>query len=494
MALSLLTNVASLVGQDNFRANTDFQARTIQRLTSGLRINSSGDDAAGLSVANKFRSDEAELSQGVRNANDGISALQIVDGGLNNISKILDRLKTLATQSSSNTFTGDRTILNTEFQSLLSEITRQASNIGLSSGAVGGRFNTALNVYIGGGAGVQANAAVTVDLSGNASRVDAASLGISSSSVSGGGTNVISGGAVDLRAGTFLIGGTQAFTFNFANTSVTATVGGGVAGLGGQALVDSLNSQIGAYGVSASINATNGQLQFNGGATAFNVNAAAPSAGTAIAATNGNAANTSLSIANGQAPYVVVAGSPEVLSFTIGGNVTTVSLAVGTTQAQAINQINSTVGALGVKALINVTNNGIDLQGTAAFTLTSSGGGVTGVFAVNTGAAQTVTAPVAGATVTGNALLALTSISAAISLLGAVQGKVGTGQNTLAYAVNLATSQESSFAAAESRIRDADVAAEAANLTKAQVLNQSSLAAIAQANSAPQAVLALLRG
>jgi Flagellin and related hook-associated proteins len=493
MALSLQTNVASLFGQDNFRANADFQARTIQRLTSGYRINSSGDDAAGLSVANKFRSDQAELQQGIRNANDGISTLQIVDGGLNNVSKILDRLKTLATESSSGTFTGDRTILNTEFQSLLGEINRQASNIGLSTGTVGGRFNTALSVYIGGGAGVQGNAAVTVDLSGNSSRVDSSSLGISSSSVSGGGTNVISGGAVDLRSGTFLTAGTQAFTFQFANSTVTATVGGGVSGLGGQALVDSLNTQIGSYGVTASINTTNGQLQFNGGSTAFNVSAAAASAGTAIAATAGNAANTSLTVSNGQAPFVTVAGSAEVLSFTIGGAVTTVSLAVGTTQAQAISQINSTAG-LGVKALINVTGNGIDLQSTSAFTLTSSGGGVTGVFALNTGAAQTVTAPVAGATVTGNALLALSAISTALGLLGAVQGKVGTGQNTLAYAVNLATSQDSNFAAAESRIRDADVAAEAANLTKAQVLNQSSLAAIAQANSAPQAVLALLRG
>jgi|SRR5579872_2624841 len=493
MALSLQTNVASLFGQDNFRANADFQARTIQRLTSGYRINSSGDDAAGLSVANKFRSDQAELQQGIRNANDGISTLQIVDGGLNNVSKILDRLKTLATESSSGTFTGDRTILNTEFQSLLGEINRQASNIGLSTGTVGGRFNTALSVYIGGGAGVQGNAAVTVDLSGNASRVDSSSLGISSSSVSGGGTNVISGAATDLRSGTFLTAGTQAFTFQFANSTVTATVGGGVSGLGGQALVDSLNTQIGSYGVTASINTTNGQLEFNGGSTAFNVSAAAASAGTAIAATAGNAANTSLTVSNGQAPFVTVAGSAEVLSFTIGGAVTTVSLAVGTTTAQAISQINSTAG-LGVKALLNVTGNGIDLQSTSAFSLTSSGGGVTGVFALNTGAAQTVTAPVAGATVTGNALLALSAISTALGLLGAVQGKVGTGQNTLAYAVNLATSQDSNFAAAESRIRDADVAAEAANLTKAQVLNQSSLAAIAQANSAPQAVLALLRG
>jgi flagellin len=188
-----------------------------------------------------------------------------------------------------------------------------------------------------------------------------------------------------------------------------------------------------------------------------------------------------------------VAGSAEVLSFTIGGAVTTVSLAIGATLAQAISQINGTVGPLGVHALLNLTGDGVDLQGTSPFTLTSSGGGVTGVFAANTGAAQTIVAAAAGASQNGNALLALTSITAAIASLGAVQGKVGAGQNTLSYAVNLATSQSTNFQAAESRLRDADIAAEAANLTKASVLNQSSLAAIAQANSAPQAVLALLR-
>src|SRR5215467_7105719 len=114
MPLSIQTNVASLVAQENLRVNSDFQSRTIQRLTSGYRINSSADDAAGLAVANKFRSDVAELTQGVRNANDGVSQLQIIDGGLNNISKILDRMKTLATQSASTTFTGDRTTLNNE--------------------------------------------------------------------------------------------------------------------------------------------------------------------------------------------------------------------------------------------------------------------------------------------------------------------------------------------------------------------------------------------
>src|SRR3982750_1236134 len=136
MAFSIQTNVNSLVAQENLRVNGDFQSRTISRLTSGYRINSSGDDAAGLAVANKFRSDVAELSQGVRNANDGISTLQIVDGGLNNISKTLDRLKALAPQSASGTFTGDRTVLDNEYQTLLGEISRQAANIGLGAGGI----------------------------------------------------------------------------------------------------------------------------------------------------------------------------------------------------------------------------------------------------------------------------------------------------------------------------------------------------------------------
>jgi flagellin len=89
---------------------------------------------------------------------------------------------------------------------------------------------------------------------------------------------------------------------------------------------------------------------------------------------------------------------------------------------------------------------------------------------------------------------AITALGNAVTNLGSVQGKIGAGQNKLQYAINLAQSQISGFSAAESRIRDTDVASEAANLTKAQVLVQASMAAMAQANSAPQAVLSLLRG
>src|SRR5438105_523522 len=143
--LSIQTNVNSLVAQQNLSVNSTFQSKTIQQLTSGYRINSSGDDAAGLAVANKFRNTISELTQGVANGNDGVAQLQIMDGGMNNISMMLDRLKTLATQSASGTFTGNRTTLNSEFQTDLAEIDRQATSIGLNTG---GLFNKKLDVYL----------------------------------------------------------------------------------------------------------------------------------------------------------------------------------------------------------------------------------------------------------------------------------------------------------------------------------------------------------
>ena len=155
---SIVTNVASLIAQEKLGFTNDLQLRTITRLTSGLRINSSADDAAGLAIANRFRSDISVLQQGVRNAADGLSTLQTIDGGLNNISLLIDRARTLATQSASGTFTGDRAVLNTEFASVLTEIDRQAQSIGLDPN---GSFNALLSVFIGGGLTTQQTLTVT---------------------------------------------------------------------------------------------------------------------------------------------------------------------------------------------------------------------------------------------------------------------------------------------------------------------------------------------
>ncbi len=175
MSFSIQTNVNSLIAQQNLTVNNEFQTQTITQLTSGYRINEAGDDAAGLAVANKFRNDTAELTQGVGNGNDAVAQLQIMDGGMSNISQILDRLKTLATQSASGTFTGDRNTLNSEFQDDLQEIDRQAQSVGLNTG---GTFAKNLSVYLGAGSGSQnlSNALVGVNLA--SSTVDSASLGL----------------------------------------------------------------------------------------------------------------------------------------------------------------------------------------------------------------------------------------------------------------------------------------------------------------------------
>jgi len=177
--ISIQTNVAALYGLQNLQANQMKQQNTIEQMTSGFRINSSADDPAGLAQANQLRNQNAELTQGVQNGNNAVGQLQIIDGGMNNISQILDRLKTLATEGASTTFTGSFSTLANEFVADVNEITRQAGNVGMSSG---GNFQASLSVYIGGGLGNSngnqiGTSTETIDLS--ASAADASGLGLS---------------------------------------------------------------------------------------------------------------------------------------------------------------------------------------------------------------------------------------------------------------------------------------------------------------------------
>jgi flagellin len=131
-----VSNIASMNAQANLLGTNLGLNKALTRLSSGFRINMSGDDAAGLAVANGYRSDVAILSQGIRNGNDGLSVLQIKDGSLNNISTLLDRLATLATQSASAVTTDEqRDILDQEAQELLKEINREATVASLDTAA-----------------------------------------------------------------------------------------------------------------------------------------------------------------------------------------------------------------------------------------------------------------------------------------------------------------------------------------------------------------------
>lgn len=132
-SFSVVSNISASNAQANLQNTSLGLQKALNRLSSGFRINNAGDDAAGLAVANSYRATQAVLNQGVRNANDGLSNLQIKDGALNNISTLLDRLSTLATQAASDSSSVDRTALDNEFQDVLSEIDREANVAGLDA-------------------------------------------------------------------------------------------------------------------------------------------------------------------------------------------------------------------------------------------------------------------------------------------------------------------------------------------------------------------------
>jgi flagellin len=151
-SFSVVSNISASNAQANLGATSVGLQRAITRLSSGFRINQSGDDAAGLSVANSYRSQQAVLSQGIRNANDGLSTLQIKDGALGNVSTLLDRLSTLATQAASDSATVDRSALDAEFQDVLTEIDREVAVVGLDSDVAFSVFvsNDGANGSVGG--------------------------------------------------------------------------------------------------------------------------------------------------------------------------------------------------------------------------------------------------------------------------------------------------------------------------------------------------------
>jgi flagellin len=547
MSISLQTNVNSLISQENLRVNNNFQSQTIERLTSGYRINKSGDDAAGLAVANMYRSNSTELTQGVRNANDGISQLQTMDSGMGNISSMLDRLKTLATESSSGTFTGDRATLDDEFKSLLSEIDRQAQAIGLNDG---GTFAKSLSVYIGGGDGtsdtaVKQNSTVTVDLS--AATVDTRSLGLEGVQVVNSGSTYNLGSAT---AGVEAIvndaaniagetGGKTQFTFNGSGFGAGVTINVDLSGVTDTGkLADAINTAIVSQetsnasfqsaGIKASVvTGADGskKLAFTSSTSAFQVTAndlmsnalignTAVAGGTTGSATNysaiaggsyqvsGNLGYTALAVSSSQdLTFTVADSSGTVHSATV--HVANASATLTLTEADAITQINSQLQATKDSELQKITAvatgaGSLNFIGVDAFSVSvAAQAGATGV---NGGTATTKSATEVG---TGSSLdistqegaeAAITAISKGVQKLGLAQGAVGKGENVLSYAIDLASSQITNFNSAESQIRDADVASEAANLSQAKIMQQANVAAMAQANSAPEAVLSLLKG
>jgi flagellin len=190
----------------------------------------------------------------------------------------------------------------------------------------------------------------------------------------------------------------------------------------------------------------------------------------------------------------------KTISLANGGTGATIGAAVAAINSALQQSNDSTLQQI---TAVQVNDNGVQkinfISTLSSFgvSVANASGGISdaaGAQGSTTAATQVGTSSAADISTTTGAKAAVSALTAAVRALGTAQAAVGKGQNQLSYAIGLANSQISNFSAAQAQIRDADVAMEAANLTKAQVLQQASMAAMAQANSAPQAVLALLRG
>jgi flagellin len=196
-AFSVVNNIASVNAQANLQSSNLGLQKALNRLSSGFRINYSGDDAAGLAVANGYRAKVANLTQGIRNANDGLSTLQIADGALNNISTLLDRLSTLASQSASSDFKGDRTAMDAEFQAVIGEISREAGVAGLTA-------DLSFSVFVG-----------SDNLSGTIAAADATGLALTGDILT---TGTAATAVATITAAVTTLGGVQSSVGTLQNT------------------------------------------------------------------------------------------------------------------------------------------------------------------------------------------------------------------------------------------------------------------------------------
>jgi flagellin len=465
MAQVINTNVLSLNAQRNLNTSGAGLATSLQRLSSGMRINSAKDDAAGLAIANRMTSQIRGLNQAGRNANDGISLAQTAEGAMGTITNNLQRIRELAIQSANATNSAsDRAALQTEAAQLIAEIDRVASTTAFNSvNLLDGTF-TSQQFQVG------ADANQTITLSSIASaRTSALGQSLGSS---------LTGGAVagTLVNGDLLINGFDAVT-------------SGTVARDAKDIATAINSVSGSSGVVATANsltvagaamtpaALTGTITINGITTASITTTldAGVSRGLVVAAITAISAATGVTAVDTGSVVNLVAADGR----TITNSFTTLTSAA--TGVAAATSSYSTV------SLVGTGSQGINLTGA---TETDAG------FTNN----QTVNASLGGTAVSnldisslGGANIAIASMDAALGTINSTRATLGAIQSRFESVVsNLATTAEN-LSAARSRIQDADFAAETAALTKNQILQQAGISILSQANSQPQLVLSLLQ-
>jgi flagellin len=580
------TNVASLNSQRSLNMSQTSLATSLQRLSSGLRINSAKDDAAGLAISARMTSQISGLNQASRNANDGISLAQTAEGGLQSITDSLQRMRELAVQSSNATNTAtDRAALQQEVDQLVQQINTVSSQTAFNGvKLLDGTFNSQ-TFQVG------ANSGETISVNSIASaKADSLGVGTTSSYVTTLSATVTNGA---IATGGITVNGygvgpsvSDGVSSSASITGATATVGaiagdatdyikingvtlGAVAGGAADAtaqgvlVIAAINAQSATTGVVATNNAgaltltsrdgRDIQIELGGtGAANSGLTAATTKAGSDSAIAKAAAFNT----VTGQTGVSAVATKTSVTSGAFSANAAVAgnntdyikingvklgAIAAGTSAdftAQGNNvvaAINAVSNQTGVTATFDATSKKVSLSaadgrtvtvetkgaaaatntGFTANTTTNTYGGIklssTSSAGINLGgtniASTALTAGYTAATATFGAGISsvdlttasgaqnsIATIDSALANINSSRANLGAVQNRFSSVVsNLATTSEN-LSASRSRILDADFAAETANLTRAQILQQAGTAMLAQANALPQNALSLLRG
>jgi flagellin len=479
------TNISSLTAQRNLMQSQASLSTSMQRLSSGLRINSAKDDAAGLAISERMTTQIRGSNQAARNANDGISLAQTAEGDLAQIGNNLQRMRELAVQSANATnSTSDRAALDGEVQALSAEIDRAAQNSSFNGTKLLDGSFTAQKFQVG--ANNTANDSITID---QIASTRTGSLGASYSAT------VTS--AAPANAG-------------FAATDLTIN---GVAVGATTAAMDTKSSVGNAYSAIAKASAINA---LSTGVTAsVNVNTKLGANQTAFTATTDDLALGDLKINGVNIGAVVGAGTAAAQGTALASAINLQSAATGVTASAATGGALTLTAADGRNIDVafagagNTARTGLT-AGTYSGTITLSSTSTTGFVLADggstTGAANLgVTMGSKAATQTGTALsvidintvsgakAAIDSIDSALKSVNSSRASLGAYQNRFASVVTSLQTTGENLSASRSRIQDADFAAETANLSRAQVLQQAGTAMVAQANQLPQGVLALLR-
>jgi len=495
MALVINTNVMSLNAQRNLTTSGNQLAQSLQRLSSGLRINSAKDDAAGLAISDRMTTQISGLNQAARNANDGISLAQTTEGALQEVTSNLQRIRELAVQSANATNSdNDRVALDAEVQQRLAEIERIAGQTSFNGRKVlDGSFGNAtfqVGANVGETIAVGLNTSMKTDSIGKMSSatgdVNLVTLFGSTSGAAGAFTGAVSDAGASSAAETYsmTVGGVEVFNFSHAAGAAAVTADATAV----QAAIDDSKSALEAAGFTVTGSVATNDLAFSrADGKSFDIVVVNDFSGTA-----GGFAGTNFDATDGTAATVAAGTGYTVGDVTLQvGNGDAVDLSGHYANTQAfLDEINA-IG--GVYASMDASGN-LSLQSSQEMTIGGTNADITalghdaGLKALTGNLTSVNVLDVDGANETIQRIdSALTSVSDLRSALGAVQNRFQSVINSLqAVSENLSASR--------SRILDTDFASETAALTRAQILQQAGTAMVAQANSAPQNVLSLLRG